>query len=71
MMKPALLIAILTLAVTTMADNRMSMVRDHDFVAPPPSFINPIQKPRGDELTEAVQSNLPADPDGSGQHFKY
>src|SRR6185436_5168162 len=60
----ALLIAILTLAVTTMADNRMSMVRDHDFVAPPPSFINPIQKPRGDELTEAFNQNYPLTPTG-------
>jgi hypothetical protein len=71
MIKPALLIAILTLAVTTMADNRMSMVRDHNFVALPPSFINPIQKPRGDELTEAFNQTLPADPDGSRQHFKH
>ena len=64
MMKPALLIAILTLAVTTMADNRMSMVRDHDFVAPPPAFINPIQKPKGDELTEAFNQNYALTPTG-------
>ena len=64
MIKPALLIAILTLAVTTMADNRMRMVRDHDFVAPPPSFISPIQKPRGDELTESFNQNYPLTPTG-------
>jgi len=64
MMKPALLIAILTLAVTTMADNRMSIVRDHDFVAPPSSFINPIQKLRGDELTEAFNQTYPLTPTG-------
>ena len=64
MIKPALLIAILTLAVTTMADNRMSMVRDHNFVALPPSFINPIQKPRGDELTEAFNQTYPLTPTG-------
>lgn len=64
MMKPALLIAILTLAVTTMADSRMSMVRDHDFVALTPSSINPIQKPRGDELTEAFNQTYPMTPTG-------
>ena len=64
MMKPALLIAILTLAVTTMADSRMSMVRDLDFVAPPSSFSNPIQKPRGDELTEAFNQTYPLTPTG-------
>jgi DUF4097 and DUF4098 domain-containing protein YvlB len=64
MMKPALLIAILTLAVTTMADNRMSMVRDRDFVAASPSFINPIQQPKGDELTEAFNQTYPLTPTG-------
>lgn len=64
MMKPALLIAILTLAVTTMADNRISMVRDHDFVAPPTSFTNPIQKPRGDELNEPFSQSYPLTPTG-------
>lgn len=64
MMKPALLIAILTLAVTTMADNRMSMVRDHDFVAAQPSLIHPIQKPRRDELSEAFNQTYPLTPTG-------
>jgi hypothetical protein len=64
MMKPALLIAILTLAVTAMTDNRMSLERDHDFVAPAPSFFNPIQKPRGNELTEPFNQTYPLTPTG-------
>lgn len=59
MMKPALLVAILMLAVTTMADNRLTMVRDHESIAAAPSFINPVQKPKGDELTEAFNQTYP------------
>lgn len=64
MKKPALLIAILSLAVTTMADNRMRVVNGPNLVVAQTSFINPIQKSRGDELNEAFNQTYPLTPTG-------
>ncbi len=64
MKKPALLIAILTLAVATMADKKLTVVASHNALAAQPSFIDPIQKPRGDELTEAFNQTYPLTPTG-------
>lgn len=64
MMKAALLIAILTLAVTAMADNRMGMVGSHALIVAQPSFIDPIQKPRGDELSDTFNQTYPLTPTG-------
>lgn len=59
MKKTALLIAILSVAVATMADNQMRVVRGYNFCASEPAIAEPIQKPRGDELTEEFHQTYP------------
>jgi DUF4097 and DUF4098 domain-containing protein YvlB len=64
MKKPALLIAVLSLALATMADKQLSVVSGHNSVAAQPPCIDPIQKPRGDELTEAFNQTYPLTANG-------
>jgi DUF4097 and DUF4098 domain-containing protein YvlB len=59
MKKTALLIAILSIAVAAMADKQLTAVSSHNSVTAQPSFTEPIQKPRGDELTEAFNQTYP------------
>jgi DUF4097 and DUF4098 domain-containing protein YvlB len=65
MKKTALLIGILSLAVATMADNQLRVVSSHhnSLTAQPPCSDR-IQKPRGDELTEAFNQTYPLTPTG-------
>lgn len=59
MKKTALLIGILSVAVATLADNQLRVVRGYNFAAAPPCFSDSIQKPRGDELTEEFHQTYP------------
>lgn len=60
MKKTALLIAILSIAVATMADNQLRLVSsNHSYLPAQPPCSDPIQKPRGDELTEAFNQTYP------------
>jgi DUF4097 and DUF4098 domain-containing protein YvlB len=59
MKKTALLIGILSLAVATMADNQMRIVDGHNFGACEPVFADPIQKSKGDELSEEFHQTYP------------
>ena len=65
MKKTALLIAVLSIAVATMADNQMkvvhshSLVASHAFLAETVQLAESIQKARGDELTEEFHQTYP------------
>jgi hypothetical protein len=61
MIKPALLIAILTLAVTTMADNRMSMGAGPQFRRAPAIFHKSDSEAQRRRINGSLQSNVPAD----------
>ena len=50
MKKAALLITILTITVAAMA--HQAAVREHNGLTPELAEFDPIQKPKGDELTE-------------------
>ena len=64
MKKSALLIAILSLAVTTMADNRIRAAHSHEHFASAALQFEPAQKPKGDELTEEFHQTYPLSPTG-------
>lgn len=57
MKKAALLIAILSITVAAMA--RQAVVRDHNAITPELAEFDPIQKPKGDELTEEFHQSYP------------
>ena len=59
MKKTALLIAVLSLAVATMADNQMKVVHSHSMVASHAFLAESTQKVRGDELTEEFHQTYP------------
>lgn len=61
MKKPGLLIAILSIAVGTMADNQMTFAHRYESVRP---IVAPVQKPKGDELTEEFHKSYPLSPTG-------
>src|SRR5262249_39698384 len=64
MQKLALLIAILSIAVVTMADNRISPLRNNNPCATEPAVFEPMQKPKGDELTEQFHQSYALTPTG-------
>lgn len=57
MKKAALLIAILSITVAAMA--HQTAVRDHNAITPELAKFEPIQKPKGDELTEEFHQSYP------------
>lgn len=59
MKKAALLIAILLITVAAMARSQATVVRDHNAIAPELAVFEPIQKPKGDELTEEFHQSYP------------
>ncbi|MFY9621310.1 MAG: DUF4097 family beta strand repeat-containing protein [Pyrinomonadaceae bacterium] len=59
MKKPALLIVMLLVTVVTMARSQATVVRDHNAIAPELAAFEPIQKPKGDELTEEFHQSYP------------
>ena len=59
MKKAALLIVMLSITVATMARNHASVVREHYVLTPEPAAFQPIQKPKGDELTEEFHQSYP------------
>ena len=59
MKKTALLITILSLAVATVADNQLRIVHGHNFCASEPVIADPVQKPKGDELSEEFHQTYP------------
>ena len=63
MQKLALLIAILSIAVVTMADNRISPLRSTNPCAAEPA-VEPMQRAKGDELTEQFHQSYPLTPTG-------
>jgi DUF4097 and DUF4098 domain-containing protein YvlB len=64
MMKAALLIGTLSIAVATMADNRMKFVPGDNSCAAETVLLDPIQKARGDELTEEFHQTYALNPTG-------
>jgi len=65
MKKSALLIAaVLTLAAATMGDSRMRIVHRHISFAHQTLLVDPVQKPRGDELTEEFHQTYALTPTG-------
>jgi DUF4097 and DUF4098 domain-containing protein YvlB len=64
MMKAALLIGTLSIAVAAMAANEMRIVTGHSFRANETVILDPIQKPRGDELTADFHQTYPLSPTG-------
>ena len=59
MKKAALLIVMLLITVATMARSQATLVREHNALAPEPAAFEPIQKPKGDELTEEFHQSYP------------
>ena len=59
MKKPALLIVMLLVTVVAMARSQATMVRDHHALTPELAAFEPIQKPKGDELTEEFHQSYP------------
>lgn len=64
MKRPALLIAILAIAVATIAVNQMTFAHRDDTRAATSTFAEPIQKPKGDELTEEFHRSYALSPTG-------
>jgi DUF4097 and DUF4098 domain-containing protein YvlB len=52
MKKAALLIVILAITLATMAHSQATVVLEDNTLTPEPAALEPIQKPKGDELTE-------------------
>lgn len=52
MKKSALLIVMLSITVATMSRTQATVVLEHNALTPEPAALEPIQKPKGDELTE-------------------
>jgi DUF4097 and DUF4098 domain-containing protein YvlB len=59
MMKSALLIGILSIAVAALGDNRMRVVHGHQVDTIEMFMAEPIQKAKGDELTEEFHQTYP------------
>ena len=59
MKKAALLIVVLSITVATMARSHATVVRDHNALTSEPAAFEPIQKPKGDELTEEFHQSYP------------
>jgi hypothetical protein len=64
MKKLALLIGILSLAVATLADNRIKLTNSYAAAPIKTPVSNPTQKPKGDELTEMFSQTYPLTPTG-------
>ena len=64
MKKAALLIGILSLAVATLADNRIKITDTQAAPLIRTSCSEPFQKPKGDELTEMFSQTYPLSPAG-------
>lgn len=64
MKKLALLIGILSLAVATLADNRLKLTNSYAAAPIKTPCANSAQKPRGDELTEMFSQTYPLSPTG-------
>ena len=64
MKKAALLIAVLALAVVTLAVNEVNIAQGYAAATIPPSFSDAVQKPKGDELTEEFHQTYPLSPMG-------
>lgn len=62
MKKPGLLIAILSIALGAMADNQTTFA--HRYESLKPIVAAPVQKPKGDELTEEFHKSYPLSPTG-------
>ena len=52
MKKAALIIAMLSITVATIARSQAAVVLENNALTPEPAALEPIQKPKGDELTE-------------------
>ena len=59
MKKAALLIVILAITLATMARSQATVVLEDNFLIPEPAALEPIQKPKGDELTEEFHQSYP------------
>src|SRR5688572_30169381 len=59
MKKAALLIAILSVTVATMARSQSNVMREHNTLTPERAVFEPVQKPKGDELTEEFHQSYP------------
>ncbi|HEY3037594.1 MAG TPA: hypothetical protein VGJ66_02600, partial [Pyrinomonadaceae bacterium] len=64
MKKAALLIAVLPLAVVTLAANEVKIAQGYAAAIIPSSFSDAVQKPKGDELTEEFHQTYPLSPTG-------
>lgn len=64
MKKTALLIAILSVAVATLADSQLKVVSGHNALAAEPCAPESAQKPRGDEITEQFSQTYPLNANG-------
>ncbi len=59
MKKAALLIGLLSIALATMARTQAAIVLEHSVSMHQPAAVEPIQKPKGDELTEEFHQSYP------------
>ena len=59
MKKAALLIVMLLITVVAMAPSEAKVVLDHNAITPELAVFEPIQKPKGDELTEEFHQSYP------------
>src|SRR5688572_26534930 len=59
MKKAALLIVILAITLATMARSQATVVLEDDAFTPGLAALEPIQKPKGDELTEEFHQSYP------------
>ena len=59
MKKSALLIVMLSITLATMAPSQATVVLENDAFTPELSALEPIQKPKGDELTEEFHQSYP------------
>jgi len=59
MKKSALLIVMLSITVATLTRNQAAIVMEPDVLTAEPAALEPIQKPKGDELTEEFHQSYP------------
>ncbi|HWN08615.1 MAG TPA: DUF4097 family beta strand repeat-containing protein [Pyrinomonadaceae bacterium] len=59
MKKAALLIVMLAITVAAMARTQATIVLEHNVLTPEPAAFDPMQKPKGDELTEEFHQSYP------------
>lgn len=64
MKKVALLIAIVSIAVATLADRQLRVVHGHAAALVKTSCVDSFQKPKGNELTEVFSQTYPLSPTG-------